>query len=207
MLARNNYDDTHEKILECGKRHFIEYGFEKSSLRDICKDACVTTGAFYRHFNDKNELFEAIVSPVANKIISNFFDYEKASINSVKTKQNEKVAQVHVDGTIETAMFLFDNKEIYSLIINGSYGTSYANFLEKLTVMEDDARIKMQEISLEADISSERISDKGFHIINHAHFLALTEAVLHSENKRELLENARLVSCFFSGGWKNIRGY
>lgn len=206
-MVRNNYADTHEKILEFGKRHFIEYGFEKSSLRDICKDACVTTGAFYRHFNDKNELFEAIVSPVANKIISNFFDYEKASIDSVKTKQNAKVAQVHVEGTIETAMFLFDNKEIYSLIINGSYGTSYENFLEKLTGMEDDARIKMQKISLEADTSSEKISDKGFHIINHAHFLALTEAVLHSENKQELLENARLVSCFFSGGWENIRGY
>lgn len=206
-MVRNNYDETHEKILKCGKKHFLKYGFEKSSLRDICKDACVTTGAFYRHFNDKNELFEAIVSPVANKIISNFFDYEKASIDNVKTKQNAKVAQVHVEGTIETAMFLFDNKEIYSLIINGSYGTSYENFLEKLTGMEDDARIKMQEISLEADTSSEKISDKGFHIINHAHFLALTEAVLHSESKEELLENARLVSCFFSGGWKKVRGY
>ena len=206
-MGENNYDDTHEKILECGKRHFLKYGFEKSSLRDICKDACVTTGAFYRHFDNKNELFEAIVSPVANKIISNFFDYEKASIDNVKTKQNEKVSQVHIDGTIETAMFLFDNKEIYSLIINGSYGTSYENFLEKLTGMEDDARIKMQEISLEADTSSEKISDKGFHIINHAHFLALTEAVLHSESKEELLENARLVSCFFSEGWKKVRGY
>ena len=206
-MVRNNYDETHEKILKCGKKHFLKYGFEKSSLRDICKDACVTTGAFYRHFNDKNELFEAIVSPVANKIISNFFDYEKTSIDNVKTKQNAKVAQVHVEGTIETAMFLFDNKEIYSLIINGSYGTSYENFLEKLTGMEDDARIKMQEISLEADTSSEKISDKGFHIINHAHFLALTEAVLHSESKEELLENARLVSCFFSEGWKKVRGY
>ena len=206
-MANGDYEATHKKILDCGKNIFKTQGFEKSSLRDICKDACVTTGAFYRHFNDKNELFEAIVSPVANKIISNFFDYEKASIDSVKTKQNAKVAQVHVEGTIETAMFLFDNKEIYSLIINGSYGTSYENFLEKLTGMEDDARIKMQEISLEADTSSEKISDKGFHIINHAHFLALTEAVLHSENKQELLENARLVSCFFSGGWENIRGY
>lgn len=206
-MGENNYDDTHEKILECGKRHFLKYGFEKSSLRDICKDACVTTGAFYRHFDNKNELFEAIVSPVADKIFSNFFDYEQASIDSIKTKQNEKVSQVHIDGTIETAMFLFDNKEIYSLIINGSYGTSYENFLEKLTKMEDDSRIKMQEISLEAGIFPERISDKGFHIINHAHFLALTEAVLHSESKQELLENARLVSCFFSEGWKKVRGY
>ena len=206
-MVRNNYDEIHEKILECGKRHFLKYGFEKSSLRDICKDACVTTGAFYRHFDNKNELFEAIVSPVADKIFSNFFDYEKESIDSIKTKHNEKVSQVHIDGTFETALFLFDNKEIYSLIINGSYGTSYENFLEKLTKMEDDTRIKMQEISLEAGISSEKISDKGFHIINHAHFLALTEAVLHSESKEELLENARLVSCFFSEGWKKVRGY
>lgn len=169
-MVRNNYDETHEKILECGKRHFLKYGFEKSNLRDICKDACVTTGAFYRHFDNKNELFEAIVSPVADKIFSNFFDYEKESIDSIKTKHNEKVSRVHIDGTIETALFLFDNKEIYSLIINGSYGTSYENFLEKLTKMEDDTRIKMQEISLEAGISSERINDKGFHIINHAHF-------------------------------------
>ena len=110
-MIRSSFDDTHAQILDCGKKHFVENGFEKASLRDICKDACVTTGAFYRHFNDKNELFEAIVSPVANKIIDNFFKYEKISINGIRTKQNEKVAEVHVDGTIETAMFLFDNKE------------------------------------------------------------------------------------------------
>ena len=167
----------------------------------------MTTGAFYRHFNDKNELFEAIVSPVANKIIDNFFKYEKISINGIRTKQNEKVAEVHVDGTIETAMFLFENKEIYALLINGSFGSSYANFLEKLTEMEDGTRIKMQEIYSDTDDSQEHISNKGFHIINHSHFLALTEAVLHSENKEELIDHAKLVSRFFSGGWKTVRGY
>ena len=121
-MIRSNFDDTHTKILDCGKKHFLKNGFEKASLRDICKDAGVTTGAFYRHFIDKNDLFEAIVSPIANKIIDN-------------------------------------------------------------------------------------ISNKGFHIINHSHFLALTEAVLHSENEDELIENAKLVSRFFSGGWKTIRGY
>jgi len=57
-LIRSNFDDTHSKILDCGRKHFLKNGFEKASLRDICKDAGVTTGAFYRHFNDKNELFE-----------------------------------------------------------------------------------------------------------------------------------------------------
>ena len=206
-MIRGSFDNTHTKILDCGKKHFLKNGFEKASLRDICKDSGVTTGAFYRHFNDKNELFEAIVSPVANKIIDNFFKYEKISINGIRTKQNEKVAEVHVDGTIETAMFLFDNKEIYALIIYGSFGSSYENFLEKLTEMEDNTRIKMQEIYSESDDSQKHISNKGFHIINHSHFLALTEAVLHSENKEELIDNVKLVSRFFSGGWKTIRGY
>ncbi len=206
-MIRSNFDDTHTKILDCGKKHFLKNGFEKASLRDICKDAGVTTGAFYRHFIDKNDLFEAIVSPIANKIIDNFFKYEKKSINGIRTKQNEKIAEVHVDGTIETALFLFDNKEIYALLINGSFGSSYANFLEKLTEMEDNTRIKMQEVYSVSDNSYEHISSKGFHIINHSHFLALTEAVLHSENEDELIENAKLVSRFFSGGWKTIRGY
>ena len=187
-MIRSNFDDTHAKILDCGKKHFLKNGFEKASLRDICKDAGVTTGAFYRHFSDKNELFEEVVSPIANKIIDNFLKYEKVSINGLKTNQEETVAKVHIDGTIETALFLFDNKEMYALLINGSFGSSYANFLEK-------------------DNSYEHISNKGFHIINHSHFLALTEAVLHSENKDELIENARLVSRFFSGGWKTVRGY
>ena len=206
-MIRSSFDDTHAQILDSGKKHFLKNGFEKASLRDICKDAGVTTGAFYRHFNDKNELFEAIVSPVANKIIDNFFKYEQISINGIRTKHNEKVAEVHVDGTIETAMFLFDNKEIYALLINGYFGSSYENFLEKLTEMEDNTRIKMKEIYSEEDDSHEHISNKGFHIINHSHFLALTEAVLHSENKEELIDNAKLVSRFFSGGWKTIRGY
>ena len=60
-MIRSSFDDTHTKILDCGKKHFLKNGFEKASLRDICKDAGVTTGAFYRHFNDKNELFKIFV--------------------------------------------------------------------------------------------------------------------------------------------------
>ena len=99
-MIRGSFDNIHTKILDCGKKHFLKNGFEKASLRDICKDAGVTTGAFYRHFNDKNELFEAIVSPVANKIIDNFVKYEKISIDGIRTRpyspwQNGVVERSH----------------------------------------------------------------------------------------------------------------
>lgn len=207
MSDLSGYELTHKKILDSGKLNFLSYGFERANLRKICKDAGVTTGAFYRHFEDKNELFDSLVEPLVNMIVSNFQNYEKFSIRSIETNQKENVAKVHVDGTIETALFLFKNKEIYNLLINCSYGTKYADFLEQLTNMESNTRMKMQKFSCEKGENFNEISDKGFHIINHAHFLALTEVVLHSDSEQELIENARLVSSFFSAGWKSIRGY
>lgn len=207
MSNLDGYELTHKKILDSGKLNFLNYGFERANLRKICKDAGVTTGAFYRHFKDKSELFNALVDPLVDVIVSNFQNYEAFSMRSVEDNQKENVAKIHVDGTIETALFLFKNKETYNLLINCSYGTKYADFLEQLTKMESNTRIKMQNFLCEKDNLCNKISDKGFHIINHAHFLALTEVVLHSDNEKELIENATIVSSFFSGGWKNISGY
>ena len=48
-----DFQQTHENLLFCAQKHFLEYGFERASIREICKDAHVTNGAFYNHFDDK----------------------------------------------------------------------------------------------------------------------------------------------------------
>ena len=58
-MGNGDFDLTHKKILECGKKIFKEKGFEKANLREICAQAGVTTGAFYGHFEDKEALFSA----------------------------------------------------------------------------------------------------------------------------------------------------
>ena len=50
------------------QKHFLEYGFERASIREICKDAHVTNGAFYNHFDDKEALFGALVEPVVQEV-------------------------------------------------------------------------------------------------------------------------------------------
>ena len=55
-----DFQQTHENLLFCAQKHFLEYGFERASIREICKDAHVTNGAFYNHFDDKEALFGAL---------------------------------------------------------------------------------------------------------------------------------------------------
>lgn len=54
---------TEERLLACAKRRFLSMGYEKASLRDICKDAGVTTGALYFLFDGKEALLAAILDP------------------------------------------------------------------------------------------------------------------------------------------------
>ena len=56
---------TLEKIQEAAMAEFLDKGFQGASLRQIVKNAGVTTGAFYGYFSSKEALFASIVEPHA----------------------------------------------------------------------------------------------------------------------------------------------
>ena len=67
-------EKTKEKILDTALRHFLKDGFSGASLRNIVKDAGLTTGAFYKYYPTKEMLFDALgvtgdsSMPVADKL-------------------------------------------------------------------------------------------------------------------------------------------
>ena len=48
-------------LLEMGKKEFLLCGFQGANLRSIAASMGVTTGAIYRYYTDKAELFGALV--------------------------------------------------------------------------------------------------------------------------------------------------
>ena len=50
------------RIMDSAKEEFRTLGFEKASLKSICQRAGVTTGAFYKRYAGKEELFRAVVA-------------------------------------------------------------------------------------------------------------------------------------------------
>jgi len=46
----------------------MQKGYQGASLRNICKNAGVTTGALYFFFRDKEELFDYLVQPVLEMV-------------------------------------------------------------------------------------------------------------------------------------------
>ena len=77
-----DFDKTHELILKSAMNSFLSVGFRNASIRNICRDAGVTNGAFYAHFKSKDDLFAALVSDKLQVFNETYQDLSKMNIRS-----------------------------------------------------------------------------------------------------------------------------
>lgn len=59
--TKEDADLTKKKLLDTAFKEFLDTGIHKSKLESIAGKAGVTRGAFYWHFNDKDDLLDSIV--------------------------------------------------------------------------------------------------------------------------------------------------
>lgn len=198
------YEFTHKKIIDSGKLNFLNDGYERSNLRKICKDAGVTTGAFYRHFEDKEDLFISLVEPLAKELLDFYDKYEEESFRDIEKNCGQDLAGINIDGSIESTLYMFSKKELFNLLIYKAHGTKCDNFIELLVEKEDINRHKaFQIISKKKNIEAE-IPKEAMHLLNHAYINALCEIVIHSQTEEEVKINTRIISKFFYDGWEKL---
>ena len=211
-VANGDYEKTHKKILDCGKKIFKDQGFEKSNLRAICKAAGVTTGAFYGHFEDKEALFSELVEPIVSQIQRSYTMYEDRSFDVYKKEKHikketiYKILESKAQGAIEMVLYFFEHKDVFELLVFGSYGTKFNNFLDEIIEREDKNHFEILSMIYGEDHVNDVITNRVIHLINHAYFYALSEVAVHSKSIEEVKLNATLISEFFNEGWKKIRG-
>ena len=110
-------------LLSSGKDQFLAYGFEKASLRTICKKAGLTTGAFYNHFSGKEDLFSSLVEPMIHgfrKMYQNVISQELADLTT------------GVENELTSITYAIDHKDEFRLLFDCSKGTQYEGFKEHL---------------------------------------------------------------------------
>lgn len=67
-------DSIKQKIVENAKIKFLQRSYDDVHLTEICRDAGITTGAFYRRFYGKKELIQEVFM----KIYASGEDYREA---------------------------------------------------------------------------------------------------------------------------------
>ncbi|MBQ9614631.1 MAG: TetR/AcrR family transcriptional regulator [Lachnospiraceae bacterium] len=110
-------------LLSSGKDQFLAYGFEKASLRTICKNAGLTTGAFYNHFSGKEDLFSSLVEPMIHgfrKMYQEVISQELADLTT------------GVENELTSITYAISHKDEFRLLFECSKGTKFEGFKEYL---------------------------------------------------------------------------
>ena len=122
-MNQNDRENSKELIIRAGKQEFLKYGYKGASLRNICKQAGVTTGAFYFQFENKEQLLDEILRPVIT--------YFSAMVQKSTMEEFEGESS-SADGDEQMLEMLWNYKEECQILLEGTAGTAYEQVFEEL---------------------------------------------------------------------------
>lgn len=123
VMNQNDRENSKELIIRAGKQEFLKYGYKGASLRNICKQAGVTTGAFYFQFENKEQLLDEILRPVIT--------YFSAMVQKSTMEEFEGESS-SADGDEQMLEMFWNYKEECQILLEGTAGTAYEKVFEEL---------------------------------------------------------------------------
>lgn len=196
--------DTQKRILEVGKREFLEKGFKDASLRAIVKEAGFTKGAFYGYYNSKEALFDALVAPAADELITQFKQAQQAHYELVpedKTEQSQDLSTSYLNYFIN---YIYDHFDAFKLVICCSEGTRYANYIHELVELEVDQTEDYYQQLRQLGKLEGTVNRDLHHMITSAYFTAVFETVAHDMSREQAIGYVNELAVFFNCGWSGL---
>ena len=204
-MAYGTYDDTHQRILASGRKMFLENGFERTNLRDLCAEAGITAGSFYRHFASKEDIFSYFVQPAVDEIKKDFSDADPVCREAVEEGDIRRLWMI-MDAE-RLLDYIYRNFDALKLLLKCSDGTKYSNFLNEVVCMETDITLRSLGLAKERGlISVELPSEPEMHMICHAYISSVFEAVLHDLSRDVMEKYIHTIVKFFTAGAYQVLG-
>lgn len=199
-------NNTLDNILNAAKAEFLEKGFRGASLRNIVKNANVTTGAFYGYFKSKEDLFDALVSEPADFIMREFNRIQTEFTYLTPDEQEAGMGKISKNSLIDWIDFIIDNSDVFKLILKSSEDTRYENFIHDMVTREVQATHDFIKTLNQNGKNIPCPDDNLAHILISGMFTAYFEIALHDMPKESAKKYVDDLSKFHIAGWAAIMG-
>ena len=195
------------KILENAKIEFMEKGFAETSLRDICKKAGVTTGALYKRYSSKEELFHDVVRQTIEDL-GKITD-QKTNID-FKEFSDEQLCDMcnlgkQEEDMLEWFKFLYERRDDIFLLLARAGNSQYSNFQHDWVDQIMKVNYPVYEEIERRGLTEFHTSREELHILQSAFWQALYEPFIHESSWKEIEIHCSYISRFFN--WPNALGF
>lgn len=200
MSSQNT--NTLSAILEAGKREFMEYGYEKASMRRIASAASVTTGAIYGYFSGKEALFDALTGEAAEEVIRLYKEVHENFAALPAEQQPKELFTVTDDYVPWIVNYIYDHFEAFKLLLCCNAPGVSECFFDELAKVEEQSCHDFVEAMKSLGYPVPELKDSMLHIICRSFFQQIQEFVSHDVPREEALECALMLAKFQHAGWR-----
>lgn len=197
---------TLENIRQAAMQEFLDKGFLGASLRQIVKNAEVTTGAFYGYFSSKEALFAALVEPHAAALMGRFMEAQTSFAELPESEQPAHMGVESSDCLQWMVEYICAHREPVKLLICRAEGTSYEHFVHNMVEVEVESTLRYMDVLRRLGRDVPEISHSLCHIIASGMFNGIFEIVIHDMPREQALRDVEQFRDFHTAGWLKLMG-
>ena len=192
------------RLLDSARKEFMERGFLKAELKRICDNAGVTTGAVYKRYKGKEELFCAVVQDAVDVIEEHIFTRMDLDLAPLSDDEMHDMWDMTPKNVVEMFDILWDVREDLILLLDKASGTVYENYINEFSRRMTDSYYRYYQETKKRGRATAKITKPEMHVLCTAFWNAIYEPFVHGMSRKEIEEHCKIMCTFFD--WPGVVG-
>ena len=192
------------RLIQSAREEFMTNGFIKADLKRICENAGVTTGAVYKRYKGKEDLFMAVVKEAADKMDSFVELRTEIDFSNITDKQICDTWSMNEEYVLELFGMLWDIRKDLVILLEKSAGTAYENYANDFAIRMTKAYMQYYQETKKRGLAKADISEEQMHVLCTAFWTAIYEPFIHKMTWKKIEEYCKVLCRYFN--WADAIG-
>ena len=189
------------RLIQSAREEFTKNGFIKADLKTICDNAGVTTGAVYKRYKGKEELFSAVVKETADTLDSYVSVRKNMDFSEMTDKEVRDTWDMNEEYMLDLFRNLWKMRDDFILLLEKSAGTIYENYSHEFALKMTDAYMQYYLEAKKRGLAKADISKEEMHVLCTSFWTAIFEPFVHKMTWEEIEDHCKVVCRFYN--WIN----
>ncbi len=191
------------RLLKSARDEFLKQGFIKAELKTICENAGVTTGAVYKRYKGKEELFCAVVHETVDSLKEYVESNTAPSLKDMSDEEMRYVWSMREDTMLGLFRILWKVREGFVLLLEKSAGTIYENYRHEFALHLTELNMQYYRELKNRGMVKGDVSKAEMHVLCTSFWASICEPFVHKMGWKEIEEHCRIL-CRYSDWSKAI---
>lgn len=197
---------SHIQVMAAIKEEFLEKGYEGASVRSIAARAGMSAAGLYRHYPNKEAMFEDLVQPLIQEMDAWMRHHKEQSYERMQQGEEGKESLLGESMIDLIRKVVYPQRDVFRVLLCGAAGSRYEDFMHRYVEAQQKDMMQALGYMRAHGYPVQEISKEELHMLLSAYTTAIFEPVIHNYPEEKMNHCLDTAGRFFMPGWKEIMG-